>query len=211
MNVSTVARHGGAPRRATRGRYRQNHDIGQSGVTSRGGRHRHTDTGAGGRAGSPSAQARIGCVLAVALPAPGRPCPRAGRGLRRAGRAERYGRLSPGWFGRFGDQGGGDVAEFAVGVLRHFGEDGERFLRGAAAIAHDDALGLLDHGPVLHRLLQVSGQGGLGLVQVGVGQADGGEPGERLGEGDRVVVEGVRLGGVDVERAGDLLMHRQAD
>lgn len=42
------------------------------------------------------------------------------------------------------DQGRDDVAQFAVGVLGQFGKNGERLVRGAAAVAHDDASGLFD-------------------------------------------------------------------
>jgi hypothetical protein len=62
--------------------------------------------------------------------------------------------------------------------LRGLGEDAEPFVRGAAALTPDDALGLFDHGAVFHRGLQVLGEGGGGVVKVCVGKGHGRVAGE---------------------------------
>ena len=63
------------------------------------------------------------------------------------------------------DEGGGDVAEFAVGVLGNFGQDLEGLLGNAAAFAHQDAFGLLDDRAGVQGLLQLLGQGGSADVE----------------------------------------------
>lgn len=86
-----------------------------------------------------------------------------------------------------GDEGGGDVTEFAVGVLGNVGEQGEGLTLGAAAFTHQDAFGLLDHRPRGHGLFHLAGQG-CGLhAGAGVDHHDRGAPGEL----PTVLVEGV--------------------
>ena len=66
---------------------------------------------------------------------------------------------------------------------------GERVVGAAPPAAHDDAFGLFDDGAALHRGLHLLRQGGLGVVQVRVGEGDGGVAGEGLPEDDGVAVE----------------------
>jgi len=55
------------------------------------------------------------------------------------------------------DEGGGDVAEFAVGVLGDFGQDREGVISTAAALAHQNAFGLLDDRPRVHGFTHLLG------------------------------------------------------
>jgi len=73
-----------------------------------------------------------------------------------------FGALSGGGGVCLVDEGSGDVAEFAVAVWGNLGEQGECFIGGAAALAHDDAFGLLDDRRRGHRLFHLLGQAGGG-------------------------------------------------
>ncbi len=55
------------------------------------------------------------------------------------------------------DEGGGDVAEFAVGVLGDLGQDREGVIGTAAALAHQDALVLLYDRPRVHGFTHLLG------------------------------------------------------
>jgi len=96
-----------------------------------------------------------------------------------------------------------------VGGLGEPGEQFEGLLGGAVLLGDEDALGLLDDGAGFHRPPHVLGQRRGGLVEVGVGDGDGGVAGEGPGQLDGVPVEYGGLGGVDIECAEDGFLERQ--
>jgi hypothetical protein len=110
------------------------------------------------------------------------------------------------------DEGFGNLAQLAVGVLlRQCDEKGERLLGAAAALADEDPFGLFNGCPGTHRALELLGDLGLRLVQVHVRQRDPGVGSEGGGELGAVVVEGVLPRAVDVQRRSDLALHRHGD
>jgi hypothetical protein len=96
-----------------------------------------------------------------------------------------------------------------VGGLGEPGEQFEGLLRGAVLLGDEDALGLLDDGAGFHRPPHVLGQRGSALVEAGVGDGDGGVPGEGPGHLDGVLVEYGGLGGVEVQCAEDGFLEGQ--
>jgi hypothetical protein len=96
-----------------------------------------------------------------------------------------------------------------VGGLGEPGEQFEGLLGGAVLLGDEDALGLLDDGAGFHRPPHVLGQRGSALVEAGVGDGDGGVPGEGPGHLDGVLVECGGLGGVEVQCAEDGFLERQ--
>jgi hypothetical protein len=100
----------------------------------------------------------------------------------------------------------GDRAQLAVRLHRRPDQQLERLVGGQLVALHEDAFGLVDNPPRLLRGLEVVGPvpgGPVGVQVAGGDRGIGAEPGPRA---PAVLVEGVRLAGVDVQRAGDLLV-----
>ena len=92
----------------------------------------------------------------------------------------------------------GDVLDLGIGLHRRPGQHMERLVCGPLVTLHQNALGLVDDRPGPQPGLQVVGRvlGALiGVHVVGGDRGVGGEPGGRRAA---VLVEGVRLAGVDV-------------
>jgi hypothetical protein len=76
-------------------------------------------------------------------------------------------------------------------------------------LSDEDALGLLDDGAGFHRSPHVLSQRGSALVEAGVGDGDGGVPGEGPGQLAGVLVEYAGPGGVEVQCPEDGFLERQ--
>ena len=109
------------------------------------------------------------------------------------------------------DEGLRDIAQLAVGVLRQVDQDGEGVLGAAAALRHEDPLGLLDDGARVHRGLQLFGHLARRLVQVHVGERHPCVGGEHARQLDARLVDGVLVDAVDVGCGSHLSLQRDRD
>jgi hypothetical protein len=100
-----------------------------------------------------------------------------------------------------GDEVGGDVAEFAVVVLRVGAQEREGGHGGALLLGHEDAEGPVDDGAGGERLFELGGVLGVGGAAQGEGERGGGLGGEGFGVLAGGLVEDVWLEAVEVERA----------
>ncbi|HSK59133.1 MAG TPA: hypothetical protein VK935_08785 [Actinomycetospora sp.] len=108
------------------------------------------------------------------------------------------------------DEVGGDLVEADVAGLGDPAEDVEGFGGGAVLGGDDDADGLVDDPAGAQRSAQAAGQGDLVVVGQRAGHARSGEVGEASDEVlDGRLVEGVRGGGIHVQRPQRLPAHHQ--